>query len=47
MNAPVVELDDIKPKSILLTWTPLDSSNLEHTGGDEVIYYEVQWDNST
>lgn len=43
MNVPQVNYraNDINPKSIRLTWDPLDSTDWTKTGGDEVIYYEV------
>jgi hypothetical protein len=44
MYTPTVDIsaDKIKPKSIEMTWQSI--SDWVHTGGDDVIYYEVEWD---
>ncbi len=42
MNTPnVVPLADITPNSIKVTWNPIEA--IEQTGGDPVIYYQLQW----
>ena len=44
MNPPnVVPIADISPNSIKLTWNGI--SAIAETGGDPVIYYELQWFN--
>jgi hypothetical protein len=49
MNVPKVDYlaNDINPKSIRITWDPLNSTDWTKTGGDDVIYYELQWDQGT
>ena len=49
MNVPQVDVtaNNVNPKWILVEWTPLISSSWEDTGGDDVIYYELQWDESS
>jgi len=44
MNTPNVDYlgNKINPKWIELTWAGI--SDWEHTGGDNVVYYEVEWD---
>jgi hypothetical protein len=47
MNTPAVNIpgDQVKPRSIEMTWTGI--SVWAETGGDDVTYYEVEWDQGT
>jgi hypothetical protein len=44
MNTPVVNYtaNNVNPTWIYLTWSGI--SDIASTGGDTVIYYELQWD---
>ena len=44
MNTPQVDIpaDKIKPLSIEMTWVGI--SDWDETGGDDVVYYELSWD---
>jgi hypothetical protein len=44
MNTPQVDIpaDKIKPLSIEMTWVGI--SDWAETGGDDVVYYELSWD---
>ena len=46
MNVPEVNYDgnDINPHWIQITWEALDSSVWDKTGGDEAVYYGLEWD---
>lgn len=39
MNVPVVSLDNVFPKWILITWDEITSE--EHTGRDTIIFYDL------
>lgn len=43
MNTPQVDIpaDKIKPLSIEMTWVGI--SDWDETGGDDVVYYELSW----
>ena len=41
MNVGIAPIAFIKPKSMRIDWEGI--STVEHTGGDPVIYYELQW----
>jgi hypothetical protein len=47
MNTPKVDYlaNHINPNWIFLTWEGI--TLWEHTGGDDIIYYELQWDQGT
>lgn len=47
MNIPQVDyaLNNINPNWILLTWTGI--TDWSQTGGDAVIYYQLEWDQGT
>jgi hypothetical protein len=41
---PSISSSNIKPTSIYLTWNEIDSND---DGGDNVIYYSLEWDQGT
>jgi hypothetical protein len=41
MNVGQVAVNEITPKSMKVTWNGIET--FEHTGGDPVVYYELQW----
>ena len=49
MNVPEVNYDgnDINPHWIQITWEALDSSVWDKTGGDEAVYYGLEWDQAS
>lgn len=47
MNVPTVRLNMINPRWMLVEWNELDPDNWDHTGGDAINYYELEWDKGT
>lgn len=47
MNVPILRLNMINPKWMLVEWNELDPTNWEQTGGDAINYYELEWDKGT
>jgi hypothetical protein len=43
MNTGTAAATEVLPKSMKITWNGI--SSVEDTGGDPVIYYELQWAN--
>lgn len=44
VNAPVVDVADIYPQKVTVTWTETAAAS---NGGDPIIYYQLQWDQGT
>jgi intergrase/recombinase len=49
MNMPYVKLNlnHVNPKWIMVGWAELDTTNWAQTGGDNINYYELEWDKGT
>jgi hypothetical protein len=49
MNIPTVfvNLNHVNPRWILVQWTALDPSVWSHTGGDDINFYQLEWDRGT